>query len=421
MKQFSNFTNRLDIGLADKPLDTVLSMAKDEKWQTLRNIISPTFSSGKLRKMKAPMNMCAKQMVKNLRKKAKFGEEYNVKDYMGAFSMDCILSTAFGIDVDSQQDPNNPLIRHAAKVLNFSFKTPAVFIALFLPFLKPLSRKLGIKIIPDETLDYFKNILNQAMARRTENDKKTRTDFLQLILNACEENGGVGEEGGMENRYNGTDDKKVQGSHRKGLSYDDVLAQAFLFFLAGYSTISDNLAFASHALAKHPDIQEKLLQEIESVIGVKEEVGYDDLSKLGYMHMVLHESMRIYGVPRVDRVCSKDTTVNGVHIPKGMTVVIPVQAIQMDPAIWPEPEKFDPERFSPEKKAERNAYSWMSFGMGPRNCVGMGLALMEMKLALVYLIRNFKIKLCEGRGERPERNKMTGTPVNVILKIEERK
>ena len=79
-----------------------------------------------------------------------------------------------------------------------------------------------------------------------------------------------------------------------------------------------------------------------------------------------------------------------MDIPKGMIVTAPIYAIHHDPKIWPEPEKFNPYRFTPEEKAKHGSYDWMPFGAGPRNCLAMRLALMEVKIAVAYLVRKYK-------------------------------
>ena len=84
-----------------------------------------------------------------------------------------------------------------------------------------------------------------------------------------------------------------------------------------------------------------------------------------------------------------------MHIPKGMLIQIPIYAIHCDPKIWPEPDKFDPYRFTSDEKAKHTAYDWIPFGSGPRNCIGMRLAQMELKISVAYLIRAFKFVRCE--------------------------
>ena len=93
---------------------------------------------------------------------------------------------------------------------------------------------------------------------------------------------------------------------------------------------------------------------------------------------------------RIDRESNKDVTINGLEIPKGMVVTIPIYAIHHDPKIWPEPEKFDPYRFTPEEKVKRSVLDWIPFGAGPRNCVAMRLALTEFKIAIINLVRSYK-------------------------------
>ena len=93
---------------------------------------------------------------------------------------------------------------------------------------------------------------------------------------------------------------------------------------------------------------------------------------------------------RVDRVAERDTKIKDLEIPKGMIVAVPVYAIHHDPKIWPEPEKFNPYRFTPEEKAKRGSYDWMPFGGGPRNCLGMRLALTEIKIAVARLVQSYK-------------------------------
>ncbi|CAO2630636.1 Cytochrome P450 3A1 [Lemmus lemmus] len=115
-----------------------------------------------------------------------------------------------------------------------------------------------------------------------------------------------------------------------------------------------------------------------------------------YLDMVLNETLRLYpnGL-RLDRVCKKDVEINGVLLPKGSVVVIPVYALHHDPQYWPEPTEFRPERFSKENKGSINPYVFMPFGNGPRNCIGMRFALMMMKLAITKVLQNFSFQPCK--------------------------
>ena len=87
------------------------------------------------------------------------------------------------------------------------------------------------------------------------------------------------------------------------------------------------------------------------------------------------------------RECTKACTIKGLKIPKGTTILVPVYSIHRDPKIYPDPERFDPERFNVENKQSRDPYSYLPFGHGPRNCIGMRFARMEMKIVLARILK----------------------------------
>jgi cytochrome P450 family 3 subfamily A len=138
--------------------------------------------------------------------------------------------------------------------------------------------------------------------------------------------------------------------------------------------------------------------------------------------MCLSEVLRLYpSGPRTDRVTKNEITIKGVRIPKGMTIGVPIYALQNDPEIWPNPTKFDPERFTPEAKEGRNPFNYFPFGLGPRNCVGMRLALMELKMAMVFLLQRLKFVVCEDTQIPLQLNKLKMVGVNGIkLRVERR-
>uniref|UniRef100_A0A8D0NXS9 unspecific monooxygenase n=1 Tax=Sus scrofa TaxID=9823 RepID=A0A8D0NXS9_PIG len=123
---------------------------------------------------------------------------------------------------------------------------------------------------------------------------------------------------------------------------------------------------------------------------------YDALAQMEYLDMVVNETLRLYPIAaRLERACKKDVEIHGVFVPKGTVVVVPVFVLHRDPDLWPEPEEFRPERFSKKNKDTINPYTYLPFGTGPRNCIGMRFALMNMKLALVKVLQNFSFKPCK--------------------------
>ena len=124
------------------------------------------------------------------------------------------------------------------------------------------------------------------------------------------------------------------------------------------------------------------------------ELDYNTLVELPYMDAVIHESLRLYPPIShfVTRVAARDYEYKGRIIPKGTKILVPVSQLHRDPQKWPEPEQFRPERFSKENRANINWTYWQPFGAGPRNCVGIRFALLEIKLALAKLLIKFKLE-----------------------------
>lgn len=136
-------------------------------------------------------------------------------------------------------------------------------------------------------------------------------------------------------------------------------------------------------------------KEIDEKIG-NDSPNYDNVQGLTYMDMCINESMRIFPPGFIlDRVCTEDVTVQGIHIPKGMIVTFPVYAIHNDPEIFPDPEKFQPERFSTENGESRHPYAHLPFGHGPRSCIGIRLALLELKVTLAFILKAVTPIPCE--------------------------
>ncbi|XP_071461843.1 cytochrome P450 3A19-like [Marmota flaviventris] len=180
------------------------------------------------------------------------------------------------------------------------------------------------------------------------------------------------------------------------LSDLELVAQSIIFIFAGYETTSSALSFILYELATHPDAQTKLQQEIDAALPNKAPATYDTVLQMEYLDMVVNETLRLFPIAgRLERVCKKDVEINGVPIRKGTVVMMPNYVLHRDPQYWPEPEEFRPERFSKKNKDSIDPYIYMPFGNGPRNCIGMRFALMNMKVALVKVMQNFSFQTCK--------------------------
>ncbi|XP_062944439.1 cytochrome P450 3A4-like isoform X2 [Cynocephalus volans] len=371
---YSVFTNRRPFGPVGF-MKSAISISKDEEWKRIRTLLSPAFTSGKLKEMFPIIGQYGDVLVKNLRREAEKGKPVTMKDIFGAYSMDVITGTSFGINVDSLNNPHNPFVENAKKLLRFSYFDPLLFSIQLFPFLTPIFEVLNISRFPRDVTQFFKDSVKRMKESRLKDKEKHRVDLLQLMIDS--QNSGE------------TQSHKV-------LSDLELVAQSIVFIFGGYETTSNTLSFIMYLLATHPDIQQKLQEEIDATLPNKAPVTYDTLVRMEYLDMVVNESLRLFPIAgRLMRVCKKDVEVNGVFIPKGVMVMIPIFALHRDPKYWTEPEEFRPERFSKKNKDSIDPYIYMPFGSGPRNCIGMRFALMNIKLALIRVLQNFSFKPCK--------------------------
>ncbi|XP_050836242.1 cytochrome P450 3A12-like [Serinus canaria] len=135
--------------------------------------------------------------------------------------------------------------------------------------------------------------------------------------------------------------------------------------------------------------------------GVGDETAHEALhtealGPMACLEMVMNESIRLHPAGgRLKRVCKKTVELNGVTIAEGMVVLIPAFVLHRDPQYWPEPDEFRPERFSKENKEGIDPYTFLPFGAGPRNCIGMRFAHLVVKVAVVVLLQNFSFRPCK--------------------------
>ncbi|XP_077094360.1 cytochrome P450 3A30-like [Siphateles boraxobius] len=376
---YSLFTNRRDFRL-NGPLYDALTIVEDDDWRRIRSVLSPSFTSGRLKEMFGIMKTHSQILVQNLGKSATQGENVDIKEFFGAYSMDVVTSTAFSVDIDSLNNPKDPFVTNIKKMLKFDFLNPVFLISALFPFITPVLEKMDFGFFPLSVTDFFYAALQKIKSERVANDhKKKRVDFLQLMVDSQ------------------TAGKTQHGEEHteKGLSDHEILSQAMIFIFAGYETSSSTLSFFFYNLATNPEAMKKLQEEIDETFPNKAPVDYEAVMNMDYLDAALNESLRLFPViARLERVCKKTVEINGVIIPKDTVVMIPTFALHRDPDYWSDPESFKPERFTKGNKETIDPYMYMPFGLGPRNCIGMRFAQLTMKLAIVEILQRFDVSVC---------------------------
>lgn len=281
------------------------------------------------------------------------------------FALEVIMKAAFGFDTDIQMNPDEAFVERAKN----AFQTP-LYIRAFslLPFWTYLSRY--VNILPGA--DFFIALARNMLQQKAQQGSSNRRDLLQLMLEAHE--------------------VTVNGVSK--LSDDEIMAQSITFLLAGFETTGTTLSSTAYFLATHPDVQDKLIEEIDKADEARGDTPlYDYVQSIGYLDQVVCEVLRLCAPAfLLLHGCEEEAVFKGVRFPKGVDVNIPTYVLHRDPEVWDNPLEFNPENFSPEAKEKRDPYSFLPFGTGPRQCIGMRLALLEIKLGLLKIMQQFKFE-----------------------------
>ncbi|KAL3865970.1 hypothetical protein ACJMK2_043314 [Sinanodonta woodiana] len=398
VRRFSEFTDRPQSFRNTEFFDSAVNVAAGEHWKFLRSTLSPTFSSGKMRNMTPLISRCLEKLIRNAKNMSEGGKSVEMKNLFGAFTLDVICSTGFGIEVDSQSNPNDPFVVNARKAMSVNIVGPRFLLGMMFPDLHRFIR--NISLLDQKAIDFFIDATKSVLNERRKSTSDNYRDLIQLMINAHKETSDKTAENDEVLNYD---------SYKKrGLTDTEILANALMFLLAAFDTTSSLLTFVSYCLAVNQDVQDKLLSEIDKELGKTN------------TRLSVTESNIVDISNRFSREASADTEVCGVKIPKGLDLTVVVNAVHFDPEFWPNPHKFDPERFSPQNKGNIKPFTFLPFGAGPRNCIGMRLALLEAKMAIVEMLQNFRFCIVPETEIPPKLDKGALTkPANgLYLKLE---
>lgn len=316
IKNFDTFSDHRSF--SDSSLDplfgNMLFTMNGEDWRDTRAVVSPTFTSSKIKSMFPLMLNCAEDFAKYLAKLPEKEREMELKAMVSKYTNDVIASCAFGINVDSKKDPNNLFYVHGRNSVNFNSSKMAMKFMLYRNMPR-LAKMLGVRLIDKAASDFFYDVISSTVKTRDE-EGISRGDMIQLL---------------METR-----NKRESG---KQLSTFDIAVHAFSFFFGGFDTVSSQVSFFLYHLAANPEVQDRLQKEIDEVLeNTQGQVNYDTITGMEYLDAVVNEGMRISPVAAfLDRLCVKRFELppvlpgrKPVTIEPGMNVWFPLYPIQHD-------------------------------------------------------------------------------------------
>ncbi|XP_055697216.1 probable cytochrome P450 6a20 isoform X1 [Phlebotomus papatasi] len=394
IKDFQYFADRkIFYNEKDDPLSAHLVAIRGEKWRRFRQQLTPTFTSGKM-KMMFPLVI---GQAKNLQK---FIERHisesamEFKNVCIRFTADVIGISAFGLECRALLDEDSEILKIGKHF--FSFNTFMKQVKFFFTIVcEDWARKLGLRFNHPELEEFFMRVIKETVKQR-EAGIIDRNDFMKHLL---EIKNSPKEDGVLSN-----------------LTFNELAAQAFIIFFAGFETSSTTMEFTLSNLALHPEIQERARQEVRDVMKkYNGELTYEAVQELIYLRQCIDETLRIF-CPAVAlfRQCVENYKVPNTDliIEKGTQVLVPVMGILMDPDIYPNPHVFDPDRFTSENINSRHPMAYLPFGDGPRNCIGKRFALIQVTVGLAYILNHFKFTM-NSKTKLPLEIDPTDIPIRV--------
>lgn len=385
---FDHFqSNDFHIGEHDELTYRNTFMVTGAQWRKTRNSVTPAFTSGKLKSMvpftlKASENMI--QFIKTDMTILSKAGGFDARDMTMRYTTDNIASVAFGLEANSFDRGGNTFMEMSQRIFNLDLLVSLKF--MIITYLPSLAKLLKLKFIDQAVQDFFTKIIDETIQYRKETST-SRNDILNQFLEL----------------------RKKLGDEEFGEI--DVIAQSIQMIVNGSETTAATMGFILYFLTMHPDVQEKARKEVDAVLKKhNDELSYDAIKDMEYMDQILNETLRIYPATAItQKVCTKTYTfpetenTPSITVKPGTPVMVAPRSINLDKKYYPDPEKFDPERFSPDNIASIPKNVFKPFGDGPRLCLGQRFAIIQMKLGMARLLREFEITL----------NKSTILPVQI--------
>ena len=346
-----------------------------DDWARQRRAIQPMFAGRHLSRFAGDMRVGAERALERW-ERLPDGARIDVAEEMSALTLDVVGRALFGADLGSAAARIAPAVTIGLRTAITFARVPYLWLApqwlmnvwaaiLFRIPLPPLRRiHRSIKTLDD--------VANTIISSRLERRDEEHHDLLGLLLAARDPETG------------------------EGMSRKQIRDELMTFMLAGHETTANGLAWMWYLLSLHPEARERLVAEVDAVLGDRAPVA-EDAAKLPWTAACFQEAMRLYPPAWIiERDAIGRDEVGGYQIPRRATVIISPWVVHRNPAIWPEPERFDPTRFLPGAAEGRPRSAYLPFGAGRRMCVGAGFAMMEGTLLAAMIARRFIFDLVAG-------------------------
>ncbi|XP_075541823.1 cytochrome P450 3A41-like isoform X2 [Dermacentor variabilis] len=375
--KFKNFPDRsLAQSVGTEVWKKSIMNVSGEEWKKARTIFTPALTATRLKTILKKAKSVLRKMTSRVKDAAAQNKPVDFSGLATHTALDITAALNYSIDINSENDTNHPIL----KSLEGIYMNAGGWRALMLFLMPSLCKILKPDYPPKSSTDLFKAFVSVLIEDR-KSKNKVEDDFLQIFMDA-------------DYSWEDNSQKKTENATANKMSLEEITAQGLVFFVAGVETVSTAFSTTTYYLALNPECQDRVIAEVDKALS-EGEVTYDSLQEMPYLEACFKEALRLCTPDSITmRLCTEETTVAGIHFKPGMSVDIPLAGIHHDPEYFPEPENFNPDRFMPENKDAIRPFTYLPFGAGPRNCVGMRLAMIQAKTTLASLLQHVRFETC---------------------------
>lgn len=357
--------------------DQSLFLLDGERHRRERQLLMPPFHGERMRTYS--------QMIRNITEQVtsgwSVGQTFSAREVMQEITMRVILHAVFGLDEGERY-------RQLQKLLGQFLDMTGSPLRSSMLFFKFLQKDLGAwspwgQIVRRQ--QQIDELLYAEIRERRENLDPSRTDVLTLLLLARDEAG-------------------------EGMSDLELRDELITLLVAGHETTATSLAWALYWVHRHPQVRERLLEELDSAGGNPDPTVF---FRLPYLSAVCQETLRIYPVVVITfpRVVKSPFQLMGYELEPETLLLSCIYLTHQRPELYPEPKQFNPERFL---NRQFSPYEYLPFGGGSRRCLGLALAQAEMKLVLATVLSQWQLALADSRPVKPARRGLTLAPAGGV-------
>ena len=374
--------------------------AEGEEWKAHRRIVNKGLDVRHQQQFYPEMLISVERLYNKWDQLAKNNVAFDIQQDLLRFTVDVTTSLAFGYKMNTLEEEGDVIQDHLEKIFPMIFKR----INLPIPFWRYYRTKKDKAF--DHAVVEINKLVDEFIAKGKERLieqpelREKPANFLESLLVAAEE--------------------------EDSLTDEDVRGNLLTILMAGEDTTAHTLAWAIYTLAQYPEIQDKLYDEAKTVLGDSNWMNkYESHSALVYAEAVALETMRVKPVaPLLLNEPIEDVEIDGYLFKKGARILIESRYAGMQENSFSNPDQFMPKRWIEHKAGKcpmgHDTKAFVPFGAGPRYCPGKNLAMLEIKLVLSMLMKNFKVELTTPKDEVREIMAFTMMASNYKVKLTKR-